>query len=80
MSFDVLETFPSLFCLGCLVVCQNEVGEVRGFSFPFSFSFFELTFDIQRFLSKLNNETVTVELKNGTIVHGTISGLFFSFY
>jgi hypothetical protein len=27
---------------------------------------------------KLNNETVTVELKNGSIVHGTITGMFFS--
>ncbi|CAM9447126.1 unnamed protein product [Phaeothamnion confervicola] len=28
-----------------------------------------------RFLMKLNNETVTMELKNGSSVHGTVAGV-----
>jgi small nuclear ribonucleoprotein D1 len=31
-----------------------------------------------QFLQKLNNESVTVELKNGSVVQGTITGSFLS--
>ncbi|KAG6117173.1 hypothetical protein E4U14_008057 [Claviceps sp. LM454 group G7] len=34
-----------------------------------------LTMKLVRFLMKCANETVTIELKNGTIVHGTISSI-----
>nr|GAT50808.1 predicted protein [Mycena chlorophos] len=33
------------------------------------------TMKLVRFLMKLNNESVTVELKNGSVVHGTITGV-----
>lgn len=33
-----------------------------------------------RFLMKLNNETVTLELKNGSVVHGTITGVSAAFF
>jgi hypothetical protein len=29
-----------------------------------------------RFLQKLSNETCTIELKNGTVVHGSIMGAY----
>lgn len=32
---------------------------------------------VHRFLMKLSNETVTVELKNGSAVHGTVAGTVF---
>ena len=33
------------------------------------------TMKLVRFLMKLNNESVTVELKNGTVINGTITGV-----
>ncbi|KAG0042921.1 Small nuclear ribonucleoprotein Sm D1 [Gryganskiella cystojenkinii] len=35
----------------------------------------DIAIQIWNFLMKLNTETVTVELKNGTIVYGTVTGV-----
>lgn len=47
---------------------QDATGEVCGVSLCHALFVF-------RFLMKLNNETVTVELKNGSAIQGTVQGM-----
>ena len=62
----------SLSSIAALYI-QSQQAEV--FCFPLAFSHLEAHMKLVKFLQKLNREVVTIELKNGTSVHGTIVGV-----